>query len=116
MKSLLEFLKSISDETRIRILVLLSHKELCVCEICEILGLSQPQISRHLARLRDSGYVRDERQGQWVFYYTNFDNTAIKEVMETILRNIDEFPQLEIDIKRYQQKIKDGSLCSRRTL
>lgn len=114
MKNLIEFLKSISDETRLRILVLLSHKEMCVCEICEVLGESQPKVSRHLARLRDTGYVRDERQGQWVFYYTNFENSVHEEIMATITNNLEKYPQLKADIDRFDQKAENGSLCSRK--
>ncbi|WP_069871038.1 metalloregulator ArsR/SmtB family transcription factor [Fusibacter sp. 3D3] len=114
MNHLIEFFKSISDETRLRILVLLSRKEMCVCELCEVLEESQPKVSRHLARLRDMGYVRDERQGQWVFYYTNFADSVHEEIMNTILNKIENYPQLMIDVDRFNRKSEDGSMCARR--
>jgi ArsR family transcriptional regulator len=46
-----DFFKVLSDETRLRILILLDRRELCVCEICQILDLSQPKVSRHLAKI-----------------------------------------------------------------
>jgi ArsR family transcriptional regulator len=49
-------------------MLLTGHDELCVCELVETLHLSQPKISRHLALLKSSGLVRDQRQGQWVYY------------------------------------------------
>lgn len=113
MRNLLEFLKIISDETRLRILVLLSNKEMCVCEICEILDESQPKISRHLARLREAGLVRDDRQGQWVFYYTNLEKSIHQEIMESIVSRREDFPKLEEDIKRFKEKNSEGSLCTR---
>ena len=62
----------LSDETRLRCLVLLQKEgELCVCEISQIIGSIQPKISRHLALLRQSGLVLDERRGQWVYYSLN---------------------------------------------
>lgn len=66
------YFKSLSDETRLRCVMLL-HKEgaLCVCELTAALELSQPKISRHLAQLRQSGLLIDSRIGQWVYYKIN---------------------------------------------
>jgi ArsR family transcriptional regulator len=67
-----QFFKILGDQTRLRVLTLLSHEgELCVCELTHALDESQPKISRHLALLRESGLVLDRRQGQWVYYRLN---------------------------------------------
>jgi ArsR family transcriptional regulator, arsenate/arsenite/antimonite-responsive transcriptional repressor len=60
--------KALGDETRLRIVALLSHGELCVCHLEDALGLSQPHVSRHLAVLRMAGVVQHRRQGSWVYY------------------------------------------------
>jgi ArsR family transcriptional regulator len=60
--------KALGDETRLRIVALLSHGELCVCHLQEALGLSQPHVSRHLAVLRAAGVVEDRRERKWVYY------------------------------------------------
>ena len=60
--------KALGDETRLRIVALLSHGELCVCHLEKALGLSQPNVSRQLAVLRSAGIVRDRREGSWVHY------------------------------------------------
>jgi ArsR family transcriptional regulator len=60
--------KALGDETRLRIVALLSHGELCVCHLQEALGLSQPRVSRHLAVLRGAGVVEDRRDRRWVYY------------------------------------------------
>jgi ArsR family transcriptional regulator len=60
--------KALGDETRLRIVALLSHGELCVCHLQQALGLSQPNVSRQLAVLRAAGIVEDRRQGSWVHY------------------------------------------------
>jgi ArsR family transcriptional regulator len=60
--------KALSDETRLRIVALLSHGELCVCHLHEALRLSQPNVSRQLAILRAAGVVEDRRNGKWVYY------------------------------------------------
>lgn len=65
----LQLFKCLSDETRLTIVLLLKEAtELCVCELCETLDLSQPKISRHLAMLRESGILLDRRAGKWIHY------------------------------------------------
>ncbi|MDR6539933.1 ArsR family transcriptional regulator [Acinetobacter bereziniae] len=67
-----DFFKCLSDSTRLDILKMLVAKDsVCVCEITEVLNLSQPKISRHLALLRNLSIVLDQRKGQWVYYRLN---------------------------------------------
>ncbi|MCM8781823.1 MAG: metalloregulator ArsR/SmtB family transcription factor [Candidatus Omnitrophica bacterium] len=68
MKQYLDLFSALSDETRLRIMVLLSEKELCVCQIEWALGLPQAKVSRHLAILRYAGLVKDRRDGLWIYY------------------------------------------------
>ncbi|WP_076412506.1 metalloregulator ArsR/SmtB family transcription factor [Shewanella sp. UCD-KL12] len=68
----LELFKLLSDETRLLSLLLITEEgELCVCELMQALGESQPKVSRHLAQMRKIGLLVDKRQGQWVFYRVN---------------------------------------------
>jgi ArsR family transcriptional regulator len=60
--------KALGDETRLRIVALLAHGELCVCHLQAALELSQPNVSRQLGVLRSAGIVADRRQGSWVHY------------------------------------------------
>ncbi|GGO81749.1 hypothetical protein GCM10011348_21460 [Marinobacterium nitratireducens] len=63
-----DFYKALADEIRLKCLLLLLDRELCVCELVEALQQPQPKISRNLAQLRKSGLLLDRRQGQWVYY------------------------------------------------
>ena len=63
MKTTAKLFKALSDETRLRILSLLTEGELCVCDLMEVLQLPQSTVSRHLAYLRNTGLVADRRQG-----------------------------------------------------
>jgi ArsR family transcriptional regulator, arsenate/arsenite/antimonite-responsive transcriptional repressor len=60
--------RALGDETRLRIVALLAHGELCVCHIQEALGISQPNASQQLAVLRNAGVVSSRRAGGWVYY------------------------------------------------
>lgn len=113
MVEISEFFKVMSDETRLRILVLLSKKEMCVCEICDVLNESQPKVSRHLAKLRDANLVRDERQGQWVFYYVNLNDGTALDILNIIVRNINEHPVLKNDMNKLVENISQDKLCKR---
>lgn len=69
MKDLSRIFKALSNETRITILGLIfRHGHLCVCEVEQILGITQPKASRHLRYLRDAGVLEDERDGLIVNY------------------------------------------------
>ena len=60
--------KALGDETRVGIVALLSHGELCVCHIESALDLSQPKASRHLGVLKNAGVVEARRDGSWMYY------------------------------------------------
>jgi len=60
--------KALADFTRLRILGLLSSREMCVCEVMVALDLTQPTASHHLRILENVGLVKDRKEGKWVFY------------------------------------------------
>jgi ArsR family transcriptional regulator len=59
---------ALADRTRLRLLNLMNGREVCVCYFAETLRLSQPKISRHLAYLRNAGFVAARRDGKWMHY------------------------------------------------
>ena len=69
MRAEARFFKSLSDETRLKILwLLLATEELCVCHVIDILGITQSKASRHLRYLYHLGWVNDRREGVWMNY------------------------------------------------
>jgi len=68
MKNTSRLFKALADETRLRILSLLAEGELCVCDLMEVLKLPQSTVSRHLAYLKNAGWVDDRRAGVWMYY------------------------------------------------
>jgi len=66
-----EFFKTLSDENRQRIIEMLEHNDMCVSEIVEDLGLSQPTISHHLNILKNAGLVTAKKKGQQTYYSLN---------------------------------------------
>jgi len=68
METLARRLKALSDPTRLRIVRILGHGELCVCDVMAALDLPQSRVSRHLSYLDNSGWVSGTRRGKWVYY------------------------------------------------
>lgn len=106
MDKLLNYFKLLSDETRLRIMVLLFHNEFCVCQICGITGISQPNVSKHLARLRDIGLVKDERKEQYTFYSLNIEDKVLENILQEIVNNIKDYPTLKLDIEKSKAAAK----------
>jgi ArsR family transcriptional regulator, arsenate/arsenite/antimonite-responsive transcriptional repressor len=60
--------KAFADPTRIRVLMALRERELCVCELCDALMVTQSTLSTHLQVIRDAGLVSARKQGKWMYY------------------------------------------------
>ena len=104
-------LKAVADESRLRIIALLAHGELCVCHVESALGLSQPNASRQLGLLRAAGVVDTRRDGNWIYYRLapQTDETC-KQVLRTLVKSFEDQGQLRKDIERLV-KIRGPGSC-----
>lgn len=68
MKELVLAAKALADPTRVRIVAALRGNELCVCELCDALSVTQSTLSSHLQLLRDAELVSSRKQGKWMYY------------------------------------------------
>jgi len=75
--------KALADVTRLKILMLLDIREMCVCELMVALGVTQPTASHHLGILESVGLVKDRRDGKWVFY--SLKDKALSESLKPIV-------------------------------
>jgi ArsR family transcriptional regulator len=80
MNELVTMFKALSDETRLRIIKLLEHGELCVCDIVAALDMVQPKVSFHLSTLKEAGFIKDKKQGRWIHYSLN-DNDMFRRML-----------------------------------
>ena len=106
MNQLTSIFKILSDENRLRMIVLLYQEELCVCELSGILEIPQPRISQNLSKLRDLNLVNDERKDKFVFYSLRRDNKILTDVLENIMEDFESYPQLIVDKDRLKDKEK----------
>lgn len=99
METILKIFKALSDQTRLRIFNILANHELNVNEIVEVLQMGQSRISRHLKILSDCGLVRSRRDGSFVYYQSEQDET--RQILMKFIRNaLPETEELEMDFAR----------------
>ncbi|WDV46661.1 metalloregulator ArsR/SmtB family transcription factor [Clostridiaceae bacterium M8S5] len=111
MKELTNFFKLLSDETRLRIVMLLHKNELCVCQICGVLNLSQPKVSKHLAKLRYMNIVESKRKEQFIYYSLKIEEDVLKRLIDIIAVNIESYQLLNEDKKELLNKEEYLSMC-----
>lgn len=98
LKTLRQILKALSDDTRLRIINLLSKKELTVTDICKTLKASQSSVSKHLVRLRLLKMVKDRRDGVYVIYSLNRDS----EQGQAVKAILSDFSEIKVFQKDHQ--------------
>jgi ArsR family transcriptional regulator len=111
MEQFAQFFKALSDETRLRIMLLLMQSELCVCDLMFVLNEPQSKVSRHLAFLKHSGLAISKRGGVWMHY-------SLKEPADGILRaqvnflkeKFSALPQFCLDREKLLELKKQGGL------
>ncbi|GAA0452200.1 metalloregulator ArsR/SmtB family transcription factor [Alkalibacillus silvisoli] len=97
-------LKLLGDNTRLKIMQYVFEQECCVCELVELLNMSQPSISQHLRKLRDAQLVQERRKGNWVFYKVNVENRAYN-LIENIIRELPSIKDNLEDLDRQNLRI-----------
>ncbi|MCX7990609.1 MAG: metalloregulator ArsR/SmtB family transcription factor [Proteobacteria bacterium] len=116
INDLLTIYKALSDETRLKILKLLEHGELCVCDIVFAFDTVQPKISFHLSILKEAGLIKDRKQGKWS-YYSLKDDELFKRLI--LISTIERIEEADISIEKArlskffeEKKIKNrGEVC-----
>ena len=108
MKDVADFFKVLADETRLAMLWLLfNHREICVCDLMEALGITQSKASRHLATLRHAGLVVDRPEGTWAYYSLHPAVGDIERAQLQALRTgLARHPDAERLLRRLQECIR----------
>ncbi len=119
MLSFMNITKALSDENRIRILMALhANKELCVCNINELLGLAPSTVSKHLFLLKNARLAKARKGGRWMYYRLNRDPDAPEIVIQALKWIIDSTlhqPLIKGDRKKLEQilSVQLETTCSR---
>ncbi|WP_041262739.1 ArsR/SmtB family transcription factor [Citrifermentans bemidjiense] len=112
MKTTVQYFKALADETRLRIVaLLLCSRELCVCDITATLQLPQSTVSRHLAYLKNAGWVTDRREGVWIVYTLSTDSPIKFQLAGVLKQLLTELPVVAADLKKISSFAK-GANCA----
>lgn len=104
LKEFIQLLKILADETRIRILHLLTHQELPVSELCAVLEMNQSAVSKHLIKLRLLGVVRDVRDGNFIYYSLNEDKEESLKIIHFLISEFERIEMFQQDVKRLKKR------------
>jgi ArsR family transcriptional regulator len=115
MKALVLTAKAFADPSRVRVLMALRERELCVCELCDALGVTQSTLSSHLQVIRGAGLVSARKQGKWMYYALAPD---AKRLVDTLFQFFSDSLKTDATLRRDGKKLSqrlslrdNGSCC-----
>ncbi len=114
MQEFLKPFKALSDETRLRILNIVVRKECCVCEVMQVLDISQTRASRNLGILEEAGFLKSRRDGAWVYYSLCDESSSnFAGALEKMTGDFsDRYPLFRNDRERLKRAIRTGLVCA----
>jgi ArsR family transcriptional regulator len=104
LKQTLSIFRAFSDPARVRVLMVLSDQELCLCNLQVILDLSPSTVSRHVSILREAGLVASRKQGKWTYF--SLVPLKMGSHRSELLRSLQDSLADDISIKRDREKAK----------
>lgn len=113
MNEFIKAFKALSDKNRVRIIKMLEVRELCVCEITEILNLAPSTVSKHLSILKDANLISDEKVGKWVNFKINeeIDKDFIKTILSILKDNLNDINIIKND-KSFVVNVDRNIICN----
>jgi ArsR family transcriptional regulator len=110
LRPLSRVFRALGDETRLRIVALLAHGELCVCHVEQALDLTQPNASRQLGILKTAGVVESRRDGTWVYYrIAEQEHAAVQQVLGLLTESLSTRRALKTDLVRLRKSCGPGA-------
>lgn len=103
MKDFIKVMKALSDPNRVKIIKMLQHKTMCVCEMRAALQIAQPSVSKHLKILEEASLVASKKDGQWVDYYLTDGSRS--PYVASLLGNLKHWLENENEIEELIDKI-----------
>lgn len=95
MRDFMAITKALADPNRVSILLALEDRELCVCQIIELLGLAPSTVSKHLSILRQSRLIEDRKDGRWMYYCLAGEDAppVVREAIDWVRRSLADCPK-----------------------
>jgi DNA-binding transcriptional ArsR family regulator len=108
MRQFMEIASALGDESRVRLLMALGNREICVQHLVELLGLAPSTVSKHLSLLRHAGLVEQRKQGRWIFYRRADANApaAVRNTYSYLQHCVGLKPEIKADYARLAEIIE----------
>ena len=112
MKDFIKVMKALSDPNRVKIVKMLQHRVMCVCEMKEALGISQPSVSKHLKILEEADLVKNRKDGLWVNYYLTDGGRSpyVDSLLGNLRHWLEHEPEIE-ELKGRLPNIRREEIC-----
>lgn len=117
MREFMNITKALADKNRVRIVLALQERELCACQINELIGLAPSTMSKHLSILYQARLVNTRKDGRWVYYSlpSNEAPWAVRQALEWVSKSLAEDRQINDDGQQLKRvlKMSPSELCKR---
>ena len=119
MREFIKITKALAEPNRVRVLLALRRRELCVCQIIELSHLAPSTISKHLSILNHAGLIVPRKTERWVYYRLPGREApvAVREAIEWVHKSLNHSPEAETDRKKLKQvlKLAPTAICLRQS-
>ena len=119
MRDFLKITAALSDPSRVRLLLALRRRELCVCQLIELLGLAGSTVSKHLSLLTDAGLLASRKEERWVYYRLPDAPipTLVREALDWVFKSLSRSPEAVADRATLNAilKLDPKTICQRQT-
>ena len=117
MRDFMAITKALSDPNRVRVLLVLRHGELCVCQITELFGFAPSTVSKHLSILHQAGLVLSRKSERWVYYRLPEKGApvAVREALDWVHKSLARTDETKADVKKLKKILKTdlAEICRR---
>ena len=117
MREFIKITKALADPNRVRVLLALQNRELCVCQLTELAGLAPSTISKHLSILHNAGLIEFRKDERWVYYRHSGKDApvVVREAIDWVQKSLADSPEAVADRKKLRQllKIDLKTICQR---
>lgn len=113
MKEIIKIYKALSDESRLRVLNLLFRRECCVCEVEQVLDVSQSKASRMLSALMNAGLLSHRQEGLWSLYSIDWDSMDDKQraILKAVQQGFEGDLRMKTDLEALEAAVLSGTGC-----
>jgi len=114
MKSFIKVMKALSDPNRVKIIKMLQHKIMCVCEIQSALQIAQPSVSKHLRILEEANLVDYKKDGLWVYYHLTDGSSSpyVASLLGNLRHWLEDDPEIKVMAKKLPTILREN-ICKK---